>query len=197
MARWAAFWRSWARGSTGGSGRSAFASGRVALSCSLMRKSSSSSTLAQLLRTDLGRRAPGERLPSVRALMRRHRVSPVTIRQAMAQLASEGLLEARPGHGTFVAHRSAPPGDADLSWQTLALGSARISAEAVAALLVIPDPRAINLAGGYPAPDLQAIPLVTTAMSRAVRRPGVWGRMPLEGIEPLRAWFAAQIGDPV
>jgi DNA-binding transcriptional MocR family regulator len=162
-----------------------------------MRKSSSSSALAQLLRAELARRDPGERLPSVRALMRRHQVSPVTIRQAMAQLASEGLLEPRPGAGTFVAHRTAPPGEADLSWQTLALGSGRISADGVAALLVLPEPSAINLAGGYPAPDLQAIPLVTTAMIRAARRPGVWGRMPLQGIEPLRAWFAAQIGEPV
>jgi DNA-binding transcriptional MocR family regulator len=162
-----------------------------------MRKSNSSSALAQLLRAELGRRDPGERLPSVRALMRRHRVSPVTVRQAVAQLTSEGLIEARPGHGTFVAHRSAPPGEADLSWQTLALGSGRVSADAVAALLVLPGAGAINLAGGYPAPDLQAISLVTAAMARAVRRPGVWGRMPLEGIEPLRAWFAAQIGEQV
>src|SRR5690349_12356492 len=155
MARRAASWSRGARGSGDGSGESAFASVRVALSYSVMRKSSSSSTLAQLLRADLGRRDPGERLPSVRALMRRHQVSPVTIRQAVAQLASEGLVEARPGHGTFVAHRPAPPGDADLSWQTLALGSGRISVEAVAALLLLPGPGTINLAGGYPAADLQ------------------------------------------
>lgn len=151
----------------------------------------------QHLRRDIARLEPGKRLPSVRALMARHRVSPVTVRHAVATLVSEGLIDARPGHGTFVALRPAPAPRMDFGWQALALGAARASAEAIEGLLALPAPGAVNLAGGYPSEDLQALSLVSTAMARAVRRPGVWGRMPLEGIEPLCAWFARQIGDPI
>jgi DNA-binding transcriptional MocR family regulator len=46
--------------------------------------------------------APGERLPSVRALMRLHQVSLSTALQACRSLEDEGLLEARPRSGYFV-----------------------------------------------------------------------------------------------
>ena len=45
----------------------------------------------------------GARLPSVRELAARHRASPVTVTQAIARLAAEGVVEPRPGRGTFVA----------------------------------------------------------------------------------------------
>ncbi len=151
----------------------------------------------QLLRQEADRHGAGARLPSVRTLMARHRVSPVTVRHAMALLASEGVLDARPGQGTFVRARAAAAPAADFGWQGLALGSARVSAESIEALLVVPAPGAINLAGGYPAEDLQAVGSVAGAMARAARRPGVWGRMPIEGIDGLRTWFAQQIGGSV
>ncbi|MEO8452027.1 MAG: PLP-dependent aminotransferase family protein [Gemmatimonadota bacterium] len=162
-----------------------------------MEQSSSITRLVQLLRRDVVRLGPGKRLPTVRALMARHRVSPVTVRHAVATLVSEGLIDARPGHGTFVAEREEPAPAMDFGWQAAALGPARISAEAIEGMLALPVPGAINLAGGYPSEDLQALSLVSTALGRAARRPGVWGRMPLEGIEALRAWFARQIGDPI
>lgn len=129
--------------------------------------------------------------------MAAHRVSPVTVRQAMARLAAEGAIDARPGHGTFVAARRTAAAVADYAWQGLALGSGRLPADDVAALLAAPASGTINLTGGYPSEDLQAVDLVTRAMARAVRRPGVWGRMPLEGIEGLRAWVAGQLGGGV
>ncbi len=144
------------------------------------------------------RLGPGAKLSSVRRLMSEHRVSPVTVRRAMAGLTAEGVLDARPGQGTFVARaRAAEVAEADFGWQGLALGSARVSAEAITSLLTQPVPGAINLAGGYPAEDLQARDLVARAMVRAARLPGVWGRMPLEGIEGLRTWFAQQAGPSV
>ena len=116
----------------------------------------------------------------------------------MARLADEGVLEARPGHGTFLAARPAePPPAADFAWQGIALGAGRITADDVAALLAGAPAGAINLAGGYPAEDLQAVDLVSRALARAARRPGVWGRMPLEGIDGLRTWFARQLGPAV
>lgn len=155
--------------------------------------------MVQALRHEARRLAPGGRLPSVRDLMARHRVSPGTVRRAMARLTDEGMLEARPGHGTFLTAKPgiAPAAVPDFGWQGLALGSSRISPETLTTLLAAPAAGAINLAGGYPAEDLQAVGLVSRAMQRAARRPGVWGRMPLEGLDGLREWFARQLGPAV
>ncbi|MGE0360509.1 MAG: PLP-dependent aminotransferase family protein [Vicinamibacterales bacterium] len=164
-----------------------------------MRESSSVASLVQGLRQEAQRLAPGSRLPSVRALMARHRVSPGTVRQAMARLAEEGVLDARPGQGTFVGAVAAPRVGAapDFAWQASALGPGRITADDVATLLAGAPAGAINLAGGYPAEDLQAVDLAARALARAARRPGVWGRVPLEGLDGLRAWFARQLGPTV
>jgi DNA-binding FadR family transcriptional regulator len=50
-----------------------------------------------------GRRAPGERLPSERDLARGLGVGRASVREALAALANQGLLETRPGSGSFVA----------------------------------------------------------------------------------------------
>ncbi|GAB3541354.1 PLP-dependent aminotransferase family protein [Noviherbaspirillum agri] len=52
----------------------------------------------------LGMLPQGERMPSVRAMMRLHDVSLSTALQACRQLESEGWLEARPRSGYFVRH---------------------------------------------------------------------------------------------
>ena len=57
---------------------------------------------------------PGERLPSVRELMARHRAGPVTVQRAVQHLVAEGLVEARPGRGSFVARGGGPSPPADL-----------------------------------------------------------------------------------
>ncbi|MBO1110664.1 PLP-dependent aminotransferase family protein [Bordetella petrii] len=49
--------------------------------------------------------APAERMPSVRALVRTHRVSLSTALQACRQLEDDGLIEARPRSGYFVRAR--------------------------------------------------------------------------------------------
>jgi len=49
-----------------------------------------------------GRLAPGQRLPSERDLARRLRVGRPSVREALAALQNEGLLETRPGSGSFV-----------------------------------------------------------------------------------------------
>ena len=50
-----------------------------------------------------GRLAPGERLPSERELARRLAVGRASVREALAALALDGVLETRPGSGSFVA----------------------------------------------------------------------------------------------
>ena len=142
-------------------------------------------------------RAPGERLPSVRELMARHGAGPGTVQRALSALTARGIVDTRPGHGTFVgAAPAAAARGADLGWQTVALGPARpyAGAEALEELLRPPSPGDHVLSSGYLPPDLQPVTGLGQALGRAGRRPGAWDRVPPEGIAPLRAWFAADIG---
>jgi DNA-binding transcriptional regulator YhcF (GntR family) len=50
-----------------------------------------------------GELTPGEALPSVRELAEKIGVAPMTVSQVYADLKSAGLIEARPGSGTFVS----------------------------------------------------------------------------------------------
>lgn len=139
--------------------------------------------------------APGTRLPSVRELTARHQASPVTVAEAIRQLAAQGVLEARPGKGTFAAapapaERSAP----DLSWQTVALGPSLPGEQELQALLATPPAGAIALSGGYLDADLQPAAALGAALTRAARQPAAWQRGPVEGRADLRDWFAREAG---
>jgi GntR family transcriptional regulator len=54
-----------------------------------------------------GEFTPGAKLPSERVLMDRYQTSRVTVRQAIAVLGAEGLIDVEHGRGVFV--RSRPP----------------------------------------------------------------------------------------
>lgn len=58
--------------------------------------------LEELCRTEL---SPGDPLPSERVLCEQYAVSRTTVRDAIGQLVSDGLLVRVPGKGTFVAER--------------------------------------------------------------------------------------------
>ncbi|GAA1415798.1 PLP-dependent aminotransferase family protein [Streptomyces thermospinosisporus] len=172
-----------------------------------MQQRSSVAELAEQLRRELDRYSPGGKLPSSRALVERFRVSPVTVSRALAQLAAEGLVVTRPGAGAFRAHprtpAAAPPGDT--SWQEVALSAdgspelvpRSVDASGVLVSLAAPPPGVIEFNGGYLHPSLQPERALGAALSRAGRRPGAWGRPPMEGIAELREWFARSIGGPV
>ncbi|WKX73379.1 PLP-dependent aminotransferase family protein [Streptomyces sp. XD-27] len=169
-----------------------------------MQERSSVAELASILRSELNRYSPGEKLPSSRALVERFRVSPVTVSRALAALAAEGLVVTRPGAGAFRADRprrgTARPGDT--SWQEVALSAETpgepvprsVDASAVLATLAAPPPGVVELNGGYLHPSLQPERAMAAALARAGRRPGAWGRPPTEGLAELRAWFAREIG---
>jgi GntR family transcriptional regulator len=61
--------------------------------------------------TSSGRLRPGDEFPSVRALSKELRINPNTAHKVVATLVGEGLLEVRPGIGTFVAERPASTAD--------------------------------------------------------------------------------------
>ncbi len=138
---------------------------------------------------------PGARLPSVRALVAAHRVSPATVERAFAHLVAEGLIEPRPGQGTFVRERQDEAGpSADLSWQSIALGAARGDGRSMGPLLTLPPPGSLILSMGYLPPDLQASGLLANALRQAAGRPELWDRLPIDGLDALRAWFAREVG---
>jgi DNA-binding transcriptional MocR family regulator len=128
--------------------------------------------------------------------MARHRAGPQTVQRAIARLAVEGLVDPRPGRGTFVAAPvDEPAGPApDLDWQALALGEGAADASALHALMRLPPAGAIALSSGYPDESLQPTGLLAAALGRAARRPGAWARVPTEGVDRLRAWFAQEAG---
>ncbi|WP_081237350.1 PLP-dependent aminotransferase family protein [Streptomyces viridosporus] len=171
-----------------------------------MHERSSVDELADRLRNELDRYSPGEKLPSSRALVERFRVSPVTVSRALAQLAAEGLVVTRPGAGAFRARPRVPAAPAgDTSWQEVALsadGAAdlvprSVDASGVLVSLAAPPPGVIEFSGGYLHPCLQPERAMAAALSRAGRRPGAWGRPPVEGLPELREWFARSVGGPV
>lgn len=162
--------------------------------------------LAEQLRRELDRYSPGGKLPASRALVERFRVSPVTVSRALAQLAAEGLVVTRPGAGAFRARPRTPEAPAgDTSWQEVALsadGAAdlvprTVDATGVTVSLAAPPPGVLEFNGGYPHPSLQPERAMAAALARAGRRPGAWGRPPLEGLPELREWFAREIGGAV
>lgn len=55
--------------------------------------------VAEALRQAVGKRQPGEALPSEASLMTQYGVSRTTIRRALKVLADEGLIESTPGVG--------------------------------------------------------------------------------------------------
>jgi DNA-binding FadR family transcriptional regulator len=127
--------------------------------------------VAERLLADIaaGRLVPGERLPSERDLARRLQVGRASVREALAVLQNEGLLETRPGSGSFVAENAAAlaaergerlphdasPSDLLATRELLEPAAARMAAEhggpdgealalleAMDAILDVEDPRA-------------------------------------------------------
>lgn len=81
-------------------------------------------TVSGALRDEIlgGRRMPGEKLPSEAGLTKRFGVSRTVVREAIASLRADGLVEARHGVGVFVLNTQ-PPGMSPFQ----AVDTARIS----------------------------------------------------------------------
>lgn len=65
-------------------------------------RASSSHTVLTALKEQIARLDAGARLPTVRDLMRAHKVSQATVQEALARLRDEGLLTSQVGRGTYV-----------------------------------------------------------------------------------------------
>ncbi|MGI5357383.1 PLP-dependent aminotransferase family protein [Streptomyces sp. CA-252508] len=137
--------------------------------------------------------APGARLPSTRVLVARYGASPVTVQKALRTLAARGMVESRPGVGTFVrAVRVARPNDH--GWQTAALGAPQHRIPHLSPALRTYPNDVIALHSGYPDRELLPERLVRAAFTRAARGDAAVSRPPAAGLPELQSWFAAELG---
>ena len=159
-----------------------------------MYNDSGVSVLNESLRALITQSTPGTRLPSVRSLQEQHRVSPNSVQRVLRDLATEGLVDVRPGAGSFVAAAAPPHSPADTSWQESVLG-ARMPPELSRTLDLwrVPGSEVVRLKGGYLDDELLPHAALDAAMTRAIKRSRSWGRYPIEGSPELRRWFASEI----
>jgi len=123
-----------------------------------------------------------------------YHASPVTVQRAMRTLTGQGLIETRPGVGTFVrAARTARP--VDYGWQTAALRTPQARLNGVPTALRTTPNDVIALHSGYPDRELLPARLVRTALSRAARAEAALTRSPATGLPELQGWFAAELGE--
>ncbi len=114
------------------------------------------------------------------------------MQKALRQLTTEGLVEARPGVGTFVRGvRGVRP--ADYGWQTAALRARPAPASPVpTALRSVPND-VVAFHSGFPDRTLLPERLVRSALARAARSDAALARPPAAGLPELQAWFAAEL----
>lgn len=154
----------------------------------------SSGRIVADLRTWIARAAPGARMPSNRDLVARYGASPVTVQKAMRSLTALGLIETRPGVGTFVsALRTTRP--TDYGWQTAALRAPRSHLPTLASPMRHHAPDSLQLHAGYPDPHLLPVRLIRVALARAARTDAALTRPPAAGLPELAAWFAAELAE--
>ena len=155
-------------------------------------KLSAPQRLAHSLAQEIENAAPGAALPSVRALQKRYRSSPVTITRALSLLRDRGLISVRPGHGAFVAPAMPERRPGGVSWQSLTLGAR--DANHLDDHMTPLSPDEICLNGGYLSPDLQPLQALRRLAAAAAARESAWDQIPVEGLADLRAWFAGDVG---
>lgn len=175
----------------------------IALFCVVMNDDSASRALAETLATEFEHEPVGAQLPSQRALVRRFGASATTVARALQLLAQRGVVESRPGSGTFRASSPAVQPAADTSWQEASLeitenlagaSRRRLASTALVDMLSAPGPEVTNLSGGYLHPQLQPLKLLSAALARAGRRTEAWSPPHAGGLPELRDWFSADIG---
>jgi DNA-binding transcriptional MocR family regulator len=150
---------------------------------------------------------PGDRLPSVRELRGRERVSTATVMQALARLESLGLVESRPRSGIFVRPRRTLPAPAPTSPEC-APCRVTIAGLVERCLAEHRDARLVPLGNAGPAPQLLPAAGLSRALAAVTRASAgaALGYEAQDGDERLRraiarralTWgFAASPGDVV
>lgn len=138
-----------------------------------------------------GTLAAGERFPSVRRLAAEERVSVATVLQALAQLETLGLVEARPRSGHFVRHRARAPAPRP---ERPRVGASAVSVSALVRRVyrAASDPAIVQLGSAVPAVELLPSAALARALAASMRHPrdgGLAYQMP-PGLPELRRMIA-------
>lgn len=153
----------------------------------------SSARIVVALRQWIAAAPPGARLPSTRTLVAEHAASAATVQRAIRSLSAAGLVETRPGTGSFTrATRVARP--LEYGWQTAALRSPFSRVPPLPSAMRSAAHGAIALHSGYPDRELLPERLVRAAITRAGRSDAAVLRSPAAGMPELQGWFAAELG---
>ncbi len=136
---------------------------------------------------------PGDRIPSVRKLMRQKSVSVSTVLQAYQVLESRGLIEARPQSGFYVrAPHWTPPPEPEISRP--ADGSKKLNMAALVMEVVgtLNQPGLVNLGAAVPPPELLPTRELHRALAGATRRQPALANVcdPSIGLRALRVEIA-------
>ncbi len=156
-----------------------------------MSNDNRASEIAAHLRQRIATMRTGEKLPGVRALSAELQASAATVSAALAELSAFGLVRAEPGRGTFVAGRAQLP-EPDFSWQSQALGHARVDADRAARLGGYGTPEHIPLSWGYLAPELSPNEELHRIGARAAKSGRAWTMTPPAGSAELRRILASE-----
>ncbi|WP_019144736.1 aminotransferase-like domain-containing protein [Aeromicrobium massiliense] len=170
-----------------------------------MSNDSSWQGLADVLAEELEHLPAGARIPTHRQLVQRFGASATTVSRALSSLSRQGLIESRPGAGSFRSASRAATSVVDTGWQEAALAVSPVvgseptpvrehDASTVGATLSSYGADVVDLNSGYLHPDLQPLDLLATALGRVGRRRDTWERPEVAGLPDLRDWFATEIG---
>ena len=135
---------------------------------------------------------PGERVPSVRQLVRERRVSPATAMRAYQLLEARGLIETRPRSGYYVCQRR----DQQAPAPRRARSSARTTRVDVSELVfqildAARDREVVPLGSAFPSPTLFPWPKLARYLGSAARHMDPWSTV--ESLPPGSAELRRQI----
>ena len=116
---------------------------------------------------------PGEKLPSVRAQQERRGVSPSTVFQAYYQLEAQGVIQARPRSGYFVAARRVPP-EPEVSRPDAASTAVDVSSLVFQVLDASRAPGMVPFGSAFPSPLLFPLEKLGRSVSYSMRRIDPW-----------------------
>lgn len=164
----------------------------------------SSAPLYQQLREQIRQRIfsgslpAGTRLPPERTLANTLGVNRTTVVNAYKELAAEGLVEGRVGHGTVVMPPPTPPPDGPvrpMHWASVADAEDPVVSDINA---IVRRPSSVSFAHGEMSPDLYPSEVLGDLYGRALTRGGApLGYGPVSGYLPLREAIAGRMGLPV
>lgn len=156
-----------------------------------MNNDNRAAEIAANLQRRIAAAIPGDKLPGVRELSREFQASAATISAAISELGALGLVRAEPGRGTFVVGLDHVP-EPEFSWQSQALGPARVDTGRASRLGGYGTPDHIPLSWGYLAPELLPTEELRRIGARAAKSSRAWVMTPPAGSPELRRLIATE-----